>query len=319
MERANDFATKIDSNEVWSKLGAAQIAAGMIGEGVDSYIKADDADCYADVIAAAEKADEYGDLARYLQMARKKLRETMIETELCYAFAKTNALADLEEFINGPNMAQISQVGERCFAQSLYEAAKILFNNISNYARLATTLVMLGEYQAAVDSARKANSIRTWKEVNAACVDAEKFRLAQICGLHIIVNAEELEGIIRYYEERGYFDEVIALIDGGLGLERAHPGMFTELAVLYSKYQPEKLMEHLKLFWRRMNIPKVLRACEAAHLWKELVFLYVHYEEFDNAVLVMIEHSGAAWDHVNFKDVVVKVGNVDMCYKAIGE
>jgi len=47
----------------------------------------------------------------------------------------------------------------------MYEAAKLLFSNISNFARLASTLVHLGEFQAAVDSARKANSTRTWKEV----------------------------------------------------------------------------------------------------------------------------------------------------------
>jgi clathrin heavy chain len=40
----------------------------------------------------------------------------------------------------------------------MFEAAKILFTNISNHAKLAMTLVRLGEYQAAVDSARKANS-----------------------------------------------------------------------------------------------------------------------------------------------------------------
>lgn len=47
----------------------------------------------------------------------------------------------------------------------MYEAAKLLYNNVSNYARLAITLVHLGEYQGAVDSARKANSTKTWKEV----------------------------------------------------------------------------------------------------------------------------------------------------------
>ena len=34
-------------------------------------------------------------------------------------------------------------------------------------------------------------------------------------------------------------------------------GMFTELAILYSKYKPEKMREHLELFWSRVNIPKV--------------------------------------------------------------
>ena len=48
---------------------------------------------------------------KYLQMARKKARETFIETELIYAYAKTNRLADLEEFVSGPNHANITQVG----------------------------------------------------------------------------------------------------------------------------------------------------------------------------------------------------------------
>lgn len=51
----------------------------------------------------------------------------------------------------------------------MYEPAKLLYNNVSNFARLAITLVHLGEYQGAVDSARKANSTRTWKEVRELC------------------------------------------------------------------------------------------------------------------------------------------------------
>lgn len=51
-------------------------------------------------------------------MARKKARETFIETELVYAYAKTNRLADLEEFISGPNHANITQVWT--FSDSLW-------------------------------------------------------------------------------------------------------------------------------------------------------------------------------------------------------
>ena len=48
----------------------------------------------------------------------------------------------------------------------MYEAAKLLYNNISNFAKLAITLVQLKEYPGAVDNARKANITRTSKEVN---------------------------------------------------------------------------------------------------------------------------------------------------------
>lgn len=51
------------------------------------------------------------DLVKFLQMARKKARESYVETELIFALAKTNRLAELEEFINGPNNAHIQQVG----------------------------------------------------------------------------------------------------------------------------------------------------------------------------------------------------------------
>lgn len=43
-------------------------------------------------------------------MARKKARESYIESELIYAYARTSRLADLEEFISGPNHADIQKV-----------------------------------------------------------------------------------------------------------------------------------------------------------------------------------------------------------------
>uniref|UniRef100_A0A2K5PJC4 Clathrin heavy chain like 1 n=1 Tax=Cebus imitator TaxID=2715852 RepID=A0A2K5PJC4_CEBIM len=209
------------------------------------------------------------------------------------------------------------QVGDRCYEEGMYEAAKLLYSNVSNFARLASTLVHLGEYQAAVDNSRKASSTRTWKEVCFACVDGQEFPLAQLCGLHIVIHADELEELMCYYQDRGYFEELILLLEAALGLEQAHMGMFTELAILYSKFKPQKMLEHLELFWSRVNIPKVLKAAEQAHLWAELVFLYDKYEEYDNAVLTMMSHPTEAWKGGQFKDLIAKVANVELCYRAL--
>ncbi|XP_013387362.1 clathrin heavy chain 1 isoform X2 [Lingula anatina] len=317
LDRAYEFAERCNDPAVWSQLARAQLNAGLVKEAIDSYIKADDPSQYMEVVDVASRNDNWEDLVKFLQMARKKARETFIETELIFAYAKTNRLADLEEFISGPNHANITQVADRCFDNQMYEPAKLLYNNVSNFARLAITLVHLGEYQGAVDSARKANSTRTWKEVCFACVDNEEFRLAQMCGLHIVVHADELEELINYYQDRGYFEELILLLEAALGLERAHMGMFTELAILYSKYKPEKMKEHLDLFWSRVNIPKVLRAAEQAHLWPELVFLYDKYEEYDNAIITMMNHPTEAWKENHMKDVITKVANIELYYKAI--
>ncbi|XP_052824427.1 clathrin heavy chain 1 [Octopus bimaculoides] len=317
LDRAYEFAERCNDPAVWTQLGRAQLSSSMVKEAIDSFIKADDPSQYMEVVNVASSNNSWEDLVKFLQMARKKARETFIETELIYAYAKTNRLADLEEFVSGPNHANITQVADRCFDDKMYEAAKLLYNNVSNYARLAITLVHLGEYQGAVDSARKANSTKTWKEVCFACVDNEEFRLSQMCGLHIVVHADELEELINYYQDRGFFEELITLLEAALGLERAHMGMFTELAILYSKYKPEKMREHLELFWSRVNIPKVLRAAEQAHLWAELVFLYDKYEEYDNAILTMMNHPTEAWRESQFKDIITRVANIELYYKAL--
>lgn len=68
-------------------------------------------------------------------------------------------------------------------------------------------------------------------QVCYACVEEGEFRLAQLCGLNIIVNADDLEEVSDFYQRRGYFEELIALLESGIGLERAHMGIFTELGM----------------------------------------------------------------------------------------
>lgn len=53
-----------------------------------------------------------------------------------------------------------------------------------------------------MEAARKANSPRTWKEVCYACVEESEFRLAQLCGLNIIINADDLEEVSAHFVPR---------------------------------------------------------------------------------------------------------------------
>ena len=41
--------------------------------------------------------------------------------------------------------------------------------------------------------------------------------------------------VSQFYQQRGYYDELIALMESGIGLERAHMGIFTELGILFAK------------------------------------------------------------------------------------
>lgn len=317
LDRAHEFATKIDEPPVWSELGNAYLDAGQLGEAVAAYIRASDTNKWAEVIARAAQTGDYADLPKYLLMVRKKIKDPAVDTELVYSYARNADLGALEEFLAGSHLANLQTAGDRAFDEGLYEAARVVYTKIPNWGRLASTLVKLHQYQPAVDAARKANSPRTWKEVCYACVEEKEFKLAQLCGLNIIVAADDLAEVSEFYQTRGHTEELISLLESGIGLERAHMGIFTELGVLYAKYRPERLMEHLKLFSTRINIPQLIRVCEELELWKELTFLYVQYDEYDNALGVMVAHSPLAWEHVLFKDVAVKVKAADALYKGI--
>jgi clathrin heavy chain len=73
----------------------------------------------------------------------------------------------------------------------------------------------------------------------------------------------------------------------------------------------------VQVYWSRVNIPKVLRAAETAHLWPELVFLYDKYDEYDNAVLTMMKHPSEAFHPKRFLEMIIKVANTELFYQAI--
>jgi len=317
MERAAEFAEYWEQPEVWSILAKAQLDAGQAKDAIKSFLKADDASHHEDVINAAKNDEIYDDLIQFLKMARSKLKEPSIDNELIYCYAKSGRLADMEEFITQSNVAKIGDCGEQCFAEELYEAARILFNHVNNNARLAVTLVKLSLFNEAVEAARKANAIPTWKAVCFACVDAGQFRLAAMCGVNIIVYHEHMMELIRHYEINGHFEELIALLEQGINLDRAHQGIYTQLGIMYAKYKEEKLMEHIKLFWSRLNIPTLIDVCKQNLHWPEVVFLDSHYDRHDQAVEVMMTHSAECWRHDLFKEIIGKVSNTEVYYRAI--
>lgn len=63
-----------------------------------------------------------------------------------------------------------------------------------------------------------------WRCWQTSCLLAHS---AQPCALSSQVS--------QFYQQRGFFDELIALMESGIGLERAHMGIFTELGILYAK------------------------------------------------------------------------------------
>lgn len=76
-------------------------------------------------------------------MARETIKDANIDNSLVFAYAKTSKLAELENFISGPNSVDFPRVGDRCYDDKLYEAAKLLFVATKNNSKIASCLVRL--------------------------------------------------------------------------------------------------------------------------------------------------------------------------------
>ena len=199
----------------------------------------------------------------------------------------------------------------------MYEAARLLYTALSNWSCLVSTLLKLRLFQSALDTAKKANS-PYWKEVCFTCLEEDENKLAQLAGLNIIIQADELDSVSEYYQVRGKFSELIALMEAGVGVDRAHMGIFTELSILYANHMADKLMEHLRLFSARINIPRVIAVCNQVAFVApgELAYMYRCYDEFDNACEVMMQHPGSVGTR-RLQGCLVKLSNGDLYYKAI--
>lgn len=318
LQAALDWAQHCNEKLVWGELGRAYLNESMAGEAIDAFIKAEDCKEYKRVIELASSLDQYKPLVQFLELARKvHNRDPMIESELCFAYAKCDMLAELEALVTAPNSADVEKVATRCFDAELYKAAKILFTSIKNYEMLAETLIKLGDLEGAIEAAIKASSTKTWKSVNRACVLAGRFDLAEIAGLRIVVEADQVSDIVDFYEELGHFEQIIGLLEKALTHERAHGGIFTHLAILYARHQPDKCMGHLKQYHQRMSLFKVIKELQELHMWKELVFSHDKYGEHDEAVTVVMKHPAACYDHSEFRELVTPVSNVDILYRSV--
>lgn len=89
-------------------------------------------------------ADNWEDLVKFLQMARKKARESYVETELIFALAKTNRLAELEEFVSGPNNAHIQQVVK----SSQVEASRVVSSSSWRNTNLQIFCLRFSQFQS---------------------------------------------------------------------------------------------------------------------------------------------------------------------------
>ena len=318
--RARNYAAQADEAPVWTALAESLLAADEVHDGIEALIRAKNPDFVSQVCEAAERVNQFGDLIKYLTMARgaAKTKDPKIDTYLVLTFAKTGRLSELEDFLKTSHSVQVLSVADKCFADGLYDSARVLYIAAANFPKLASTYIKLGNLTGAVDAAQKAQSTKTWKEVNLACLEAKESQLAHICAVAIVVYAEELTEIVNIYESAGLWEDLAAVLKAACAQQGAHMGLFTELGILYAKYKPEKLLEHIKMYPKKINTHKMISICEQYQEWLALRVLHVNNEDWLAATNTMMRYATECWDHEIFKDIINRLGASDVLYSAVG-
>ncbi|CRG97759.1 clathrin heavy chain, putative [Plasmodium gallinaceum] len=319
LNRAIEFAQKCNNSDVWFILGKAQLKLNKIIDAIDSFVKSNNPEAYKEVIEKCIQNNYYEHLITYLNTLREQnsLKDVLVDSELLYAYAKLKKTTEMTKFINSTNSANLQLIGDRLYKEQEYEVAKILYSNIPNNQKLTICYLRLKEYSLAIEAAKKAKSLKTWKEVNFICVKEKQLKYAHTAGLQLIMHADHLDEIIKIYEKKKYINELMSLLENGLNNERAHVGIYTELGILYAKYKPEKLMEFIRNYANKINTRKLIDVCQNEYLLKEAVYLYISYDEYNLAVDTIIKHSPTAYTPDTFMQVIHKVTNSDIIHKVI--
>jgi clathrin heavy chain len=321
LSRARAYAVEVKDPAVWTVLGVYLLKKDDLHEAIEALITAKNPNFVQEVVDAADRVNQFSDLVKYLMMARKeaKVKDPQIDTYLVLTYAKTGRLGDLEEFLkNTTHSVKVNVVADKCFADGLYDSARVLYTAASNWQKLASTLIRLKNYPAAVEAAVRAQNAKTWREVMVACLDAEEIPLANQCAAAIAGVSEELPRVVELYEGAGLFEELITVLKSAMGTAQgANMTLFTELGIQYAKHKPEKLLEHIKMHTKKINMHKMITACQQYHHWLALRHLHIMNEDWLSAAHAMMEHPVDAWEHEIFKDVLGKLGTSDLCYTAI--
>jgi clathrin heavy chain len=109
LKGAQAFAEKTNIPEVWTELGKSQLDQNMLREAIDSFIKANNPSMYMMVINIAQNQECFEELVQFLLMARKTLKEQIIDSELIFSYAKCGDkyIGELENFISEPNQGDL--------------------------------------------------------------------------------------------------------------------------------------------------------------------------------------------------------------------
>ncbi|KAK1935936.1 clathrin heavy chain [Babesia divergens] len=316
LQEAHDYVSNIDKPELWLKLGRSYLAEKQVAQAIDAYVRSGDVSDHDRIKQACE--DDTKLFLQWLREGRKIKDSRELDTDLLLCLAECDETDEFLQVLNGKHSADVSYVGSKLMDANRFREAVMIYSSVPNYAKLAVCHVHLGDFEQGAEAALKSRNPQVLRQVVDACIMKKQMDMAHRVAVDLLTYPDFLPGIVSLYENAGYVDELIKLLEGS----SQSIAVSTELAIAIAKYRPAELMGHFKDRFKghdistKLNLSRVARECSNLWLWKEAVYLY-SLDSPDKALMVMVSHYGLAWDEELFFATARTVVNPEALYKAI--
>ncbi|KAK2196158.1 bifunctional Clathrin [Babesia duncani] len=313
LESARAHVEEIDSPNLWFRLGRAYLDNGSISEAIDAYLKSGNVSDHDRIMEAC--GDNVNLLLRWLRQGRRA-KSNQLDNDLLITLATSGNIDEYCSILQGDHHGNAVFVGDKLYKLGMYKEAVYAFNSTTkNYAKLSMCYLHLKDYQEASDAALKSRNPQVLEQMMNACMQQEQLEIAKTAALALLAYQDFLQSVTRAYEKGGHFENYIEL----LTLAQPNVATRTELAIALAKYQPRKLMAHLKQEIEdksNLNNAKLAKECCNLWLWKEAIFLY-SIDSPDKALSIMAVHSPSAWDEEMFFTCCKACQTSEPLYKAL--
>lgn len=295
-----------EERKVLSVIGKHALEKGLLDVATKYLTKALNPDDYIEVIKKGIELKKYSPaFIEYLYMCRNKIKDNSIDSTLAYVLAMSLEKDKLEEFLQQPNLVQISRVAERLLTsykqrsaeedskdvEVLFDCVVLLFKKENNYTKLSEIYLEKKDYAKAIEISNKANKIDLWLDIIKLTLSENEMDYCKKVCFNLIDNKQQFIFIYNLYFKNNKILDLIKLLEESISKKESLTNLvYVNLCLLYIEYGEflklevdlkEFLLKYKSKFANKDTLVKIVKKLEEMFMINEIYQVYDIMKESD--------------------------------------
>jgi len=157
-----------------------------------------------------------------------------------------------------------------------------------------------------------------WMDLLVASLQAQELTVAEPCALALLDKETSLvQGVVQSYEQYHKEQELELVLRKKIKSRPGATNVFTELGLVLVRHHPSAVLEYVQQYGTQVDGAQLMKACEQAGLWQELVLLQALNKLYDQAVETMLRYPTPALELGGLIQYALLVNNTELLYQAL--